>query len=525
MTKNFSTKRALLASIVVLCLCVSMLVGTTFAWFTDSVTSSGNVIQSGILDIEMFWTEGTEDPANANWKDAKDGAIFNSTLWEPGRAEAKHLRIDNVGKLALANNLAINPHGEVSELADVIDVYYASSATQLNDRDELIRDDELINDGFELLGTLREFINQEGEIANELIAKGTLAAKSSWSGTIVLKMRDEAGNYYQNMSIGTDFSIQLMATQTTAEKDSFGDDYDQNAYFVVNEIEGENGLRNAKFVNRGFLALFHHVDVQMVVGHLNVVVRKCGAQIFVQSIVHIPVHVDVCPADDLVFNGTVLVVVQEHSGGGILQNVGGHVQSLIAGGLHGFGGGIIGGGDQNDCAAAAQLAVVGDLRVCQSLVGHHDDLAVGSQQSGIVQGDILHGADHAGNLNGVTDVEGMGSQNHHAAGQIGQNVFCGQGNTQRGNGQQSHQRGGGNTQTVDDDQGGQHIQNSLDAGQNILLNTGLQFGLGQNTGEDFLNDTDDQQAEDQRNSGRGNIAEGQVAQIGVHQFSDICGHK
>ena len=39
MTKKKSTKRALLTSALALLVCVSMLVGSTFAWFTDHVTS------------------------------------------------------------------------------------------------------------------------------------------------------------------------------------------------------------------------------------------------------------------------------------------------------------------------------------------------------------------------------------------------------------------------------------------------------------------------------------------------------
>ena len=54
MTKQKSTKRALLMSALALLMCVSMLIGSTFAWFTDSVTSAGNKIQAGTLDIELW---------------------------------------------------------------------------------------------------------------------------------------------------------------------------------------------------------------------------------------------------------------------------------------------------------------------------------------------------------------------------------------------------------------------------------------------------------------------------------------
>ena len=49
MTSSKNTKRALLASVLSVALCCAMLIGSTFAWFTDSVTNTGNRIQAGNL--------------------------------------------------------------------------------------------------------------------------------------------------------------------------------------------------------------------------------------------------------------------------------------------------------------------------------------------------------------------------------------------------------------------------------------------------------------------------------------------
>ena len=68
MTNKKMTKRALVMSVLSLVLCVSMFVGTTFAWFTDEVVSSNNIIKSGSLDVKMLWSED-----NNNWKDASTG--------------------------------------------------------------------------------------------------------------------------------------------------------------------------------------------------------------------------------------------------------------------------------------------------------------------------------------------------------------------------------------------------------------------------------------------------------------------
>ena len=140
MKKTPNTKTALISSLLALVLCFTSLLGTTFAWFTDSVTSDNNIIQSGTLKIGMYWAKGTEDPASATWNDAKSGSIFNSDKWEPGYAEARHLKVVNEGTLALKYKLIISPVGEVTELADVIDVYFVPTATQLTDRAQISSD-------------------------------------------------------------------------------------------------------------------------------------------------------------------------------------------------------------------------------------------------------------------------------------------------------------------------------------------------------------------------------------------------
>lgn len=214
MTKTKSTKRALLLSALSLLMCVSMLIGSTYAWFTDEVTSANNVIKSGTLEIGFDWANGKEAPASANWIDASEGAIFNNDLWEPGYTEARHIKITNKGTLALNWDLAIAANGEVSALGDVIDVYCTKySAKQINDRDVT---------GLEYKGTLTEWISTS-------FAKGSLEAGKEYTMTVVLKMREEAGNEYQNLSIGSDFAIKLLATQRAYESDSFDKNYDEFA--------------------------------------------------------------------------------------------------------------------------------------------------------------------------------------------------------------------------------------------------------------------------------------------------------
>lgn len=213
------TKKALFTSVMSLVLCFAMLVGTTFAWFTDSVTSGNNIIKSGNLDVAMYWADGTKavpDDYSTDWIDASTGAMFNYKLWEPGYTDVRHIKIENKGSLALKYQLMIQANGTVSELSDVIDVYYADPATQVADRSALKNS--------ESMATLTKALS-----GMNTSASGNLEAGESRTVTLALKMRDEAGNEYQQMEIGTDFSVVLVATQLENESDSFGPEYDKGA--------------------------------------------------------------------------------------------------------------------------------------------------------------------------------------------------------------------------------------------------------------------------------------------------------
>ena len=243
--KRNSTKRALLMSVLSLLLCVSMLVGTTFAWFTDSVTSANNIIKSGNLDVEMYWADGTKavPTEDAGWTDASEGAIFNYDLWEPGYTEVRHIKIANEGSLALKYQVSIVANGEVSDLSDVIDVYYIDPAVQVANRTDLTDANKL--------GTLTQVLAGMATSAN-----GALSAGESDTITIALKMQESAGNEYQNKSIGTDFSVVLLATQMTEEIDSFGPEYDELAILSgsVNDsapAPGGSKLYTVRSVNNG----------------------------------------------------------------------------------------------------------------------------------------------------------------------------------------------------------------------------------------------------------------------------------
>ena len=98
-----TTKRALFSSVVALILCFSMLAGTTFAWFTDSVESGVNQIIAGNLDVELY------NGLDANAPKVNTGTMLfdDVKLWEPGAVAYEILTVANEGTLALKYNLAV----------------------------------------------------------------------------------------------------------------------------------------------------------------------------------------------------------------------------------------------------------------------------------------------------------------------------------------------------------------------------------------------------------------------------------
>ena len=215
MTNSKTTKGALLASGISLLLCCAMLLGTTFAWFTDSVTSAGNVIKSGTLDVDLVNDAGDSMAGKViNFVVAGGNGDSSNILWEPGCTfETEPVYVENKGNLALKYEIAING----------------------------------ISGNAKLLEAIEWTVTVGGDTTAIADLKGTLAAGVR-SDAIVLSghMKEEAGNEYQNKTI-EGISITVVATQLEAENDSFDNTYDADAEYPVASIEElQEAIENAE---------------------------------------------------------------------------------------------------------------------------------------------------------------------------------------------------------------------------------------------------------------------------------------
>ena len=240
MTNSKSTKRALIFSALAILMCAAMLIGTTFAWFTDTAFTAVNKIQAGNLNIELEYSKDFIE-----WKKVNDTTkVFeDSTLWEPGRTEVVYLRVKNAGTLALKYTLGIynlynstgkNVLGNKYRLSDYVklgaaeaDAAYADRAAAINAVDA---DAKLISD-----------------IDNSGMVGASLEPNDTKIYALVLYMPTEVGNeanpknkdpyWAAKMSFG----ISVSATQAMSESDSFDNTYDEDAATILSAISFSSG--------------------------------------------------------------------------------------------------------------------------------------------------------------------------------------------------------------------------------------------------------------------------------------------
>ena len=241
-----STKKSLLASGLALLASVALLAGTTFAWFTDSVTNTGNRIQAGNLQVDLVHVGAGADHSDVSLKDTPLHKVFDYDRWEPGYTAVETLRVVNEGSLALKFNLTASTEGATTgangeNLADVIDVYVYEGTDPTT---------ALTDPGWRNAGALSALMADPDGVAYGILLPADAQATEdlpagSVEMTVALHMQEEAGNGYRGLSLG-DLSFILNATQYTYEQDGFGSsDYDADATLNFASVATADDLEQA----------------------------------------------------------------------------------------------------------------------------------------------------------------------------------------------------------------------------------------------------------------------------------------
>ena len=220
MTKNNSTKKALVFALLSTLLCMSMLIGTTFAWFTDTASTAVNKIVAGNLKVELVKEDGSKLTEALKWVSADEGAEI---LWEPGCTyNLEGFKVKNSGTLALKYKVVISGVNGNADLLNVLTFTYTVDGAAFD-------------------------ADSEFKLA---------AGATSPVFTISAHMDEAAGNEYKGMELDG-IAITVYATQDTVESDSNGNTYDENATYPVKTAEG---LKEA-FANGGVIAVANDVAV------------------------------------------------------------------------------------------------------------------------------------------------------------------------------------------------------------------------------------------------------------------------
>ena len=212
MTSSKSTKRALISSVLALLMCVAMLIGTTFAWFTDTASTGVNKIQAGNLNIELQMKDNNGNWVNAEGKtlpflvEGKIPAEGTQILWEPGCTYyVPQIRVLNKGNLAVKFEYLPEALGLTGKLAEVLTFTAKTFDKEGNEDSDINIEPEVLKPG---------------------------EASPAWS--FGYHMDENAGNEYQNAT-ATGMCVTVVATQVPYEKDSISDQYDKDATYPVVE--------------------------------------------------------------------------------------------------------------------------------------------------------------------------------------------------------------------------------------------------------------------------------------------------
>ena len=244
MTKT-NSKKALLSSAFALVLSVAMLIGTTFAWFTDTASTAVNKIQAGNLDVELEYSKNFTE-----WKKVNDTTkVFeDSTQWEPGRTEVVYLRVKNAGTLALKYAVGMYNINESRGKNVANEYYYLSDYVKLGAVEAnaaYANREAAINAVKAEAQTLKSIVSKAFIGADQMVVLEPKADAKTYA--LVLYMPTEVGNeanpknndpYWASKF---SFGISVNATQATVESDSFDNTYDEKAPTVISSVSFSSG--------------------------------------------------------------------------------------------------------------------------------------------------------------------------------------------------------------------------------------------------------------------------------------------
>lgn len=220
----------LLAALIMICTYTS--ITGTIAWFTDEVTSAGNVISTGNLKVELYHT----NPTKTNEKVEKNVILFDavsSGKWEPGAVAYENFTVKNAGTLALKYHLDLKVDQESvvngHRLSEAIQYAIVPGGIQdISSRAAVIAAGENTARGWQSLAQ-RPLTQMTAELLTQTDDDiwGVILYWLPTADDNLFNMKNE----YQGTILDMDVAVKLTAGQAAHERDAFGSTYDAEAPF------------------------------------------------------------------------------------------------------------------------------------------------------------------------------------------------------------------------------------------------------------------------------------------------------
>ena len=319
-TRKTQLKKALWGSVTSLVLCMMMLVGTTFAWFTSTASTGVNTVQAGQLEVQMSYAheKNLSDGTDRAWEEVKpetnlfktisDGTTGNpSDDWQPGTAKYVQLKVQNSGNLDLKYRLgisipeetgSINNEGNAFKLSDYLRVAVLDGAQYFDTAAEAIEAVErkpVAEQEASTSASALEVLQAPVTLSEGCVLTGKLSSKSATDiavqadasqqpeetnekiVTFIVYMPNDTTSNKANYREGEaapsiKLGVTLLATQTASESDSMGNNYDQDASFTADTPEQ---LQNA-LLDGGTIVLGSDMTIQGITISKNTVIDLAG---------------------------------------------------------------------------------------------------------------------------------------------------------------------------------------------------------------------------------------------------------
>ena len=212
-----------------------MLTGTTYAWYTDSVTSGKNTLIAGNLDVELFHSSKIANPEPV---DQNTTNLFKMNRWEPGCIVYENFTVKNSGSLEFDYRMSLNVFYKNSVIVD-------NRLYDLTDVIKIIVLDKPIADGstrdavrskLQNAVTLREFM--DSNTMTKVLNDGKVAADGTDDFCVILYWEPGADDDIYNINNGKlvddydandpsrpnrlriDLGVNLVASQTAVSEDA-----------------------------------------------------------------------------------------------------------------------------------------------------------------------------------------------------------------------------------------------------------------------------------------------------------------